>query len=99
MSDMIATLERLIADRRENPREGSYTNVLLNGGVSRMAQKVGEEAAEVIVAALSQGKQEQIAEISDLFFHLLVLMNERGITLAEIDTELARRHRERSTER
>lgn len=90
--DMLATLETLIAERRANPQPGSYTNRLLEEGRPRMAQKVGEEGVEVVIAALSQTRELQIGEISDLFYHLLVLMNELGITLADVQAELARRH-------
>ncbi len=90
--EMLARLEKLIAERRDHPKPGSYTNTLLAAGTSRMAQKVGEEGVEVAVAALSQGRQEQIGEISDLLFHLLVLMHDRGISLADVDAELSRRH-------
>jgi phosphoribosyl-ATP pyrophosphohydrolase len=90
---MLDTLETLIAERKQNPKAGSYTNMLFDAGISRMAQKVGEEATEVVVAALSQGRQEQIGEISDLFYHLLVLMAEKGIALSDVYSELERRHK------
>lgn len=89
---MLDTLENLIAERKQNPKAGSYTNSLFDAGISRMAQKVGEEATEVVVAALSQGRQEQIGEISDLFYHLLVLMAEKDIALSDVYAELERRH-------
>lgn len=90
--EMLATLEHLIAQRRANPQPGSYTNTLLAEGRTRMAQKVGEEAVEVAIAALAQPRELQIGEISDLFYHLLVLMNDLNISLADIDAELALRH-------
>lgn len=89
---MLDTLEALIAERKQNPKAGSYTNSLFDAGISRMAQKVGEEATEVVVATLSQGRQEQIGEISDLFYHLLVLMAEKDIALSDVYAELERRH-------
>ena len=85
-------LEAIIRDRQQNPKPESYTNKLFDKGVNKIAQKVGEEATEVIVAALGQGKAEQIAELSDLFYHTLVLMVERGITLEDVYAELERRH-------
>ncbi|MBK8032382.1 MAG: phosphoribosyl-ATP diphosphatase [Chloroflexi bacterium] len=85
-------LEAIIRDRQQNPKPESYTNKLFDKGVNKIAQKVGEEATEVIVAALGQGKNEQIAELSDLFYHTLVLMVERGITLEDVYAELERRH-------
>ena len=93
MPDMLRQLEALIQDRRRSPKAGSYTNQLLDDGVSRVAQKVGEEATEVIVAALSQGREEQIAELSDLFYHTLVLMTTQNITLDDVCAELERRHK------
>src|SRR5690348_12692674 len=66
MSDMLSELQAIIADRQQNPKPGSYTNSLFNDGISRIAQKVGEEATEVVVAALSQTRDLQIAELSDL---------------------------------
>lgn len=91
-ADMLNKLETIICDRRDNPRPGSYTSSLFDGGVNRMAQKVGEEAAEVIVAALGQGRPQQIAEIADLFYHTLALMAQLGISLDDVRDELARRH-------
>ncbi|MBE2270703.1 MAG: phosphoribosyl-ATP diphosphatase [Anaerolinea sp.] len=86
-------LEAIIRDRQQNPKPDSYTNKLFDKGISRIAQKVGEEATEVIVAALSQERAEQIAELSDLFYHTLVLMVERGISLEEVYAELEQRHK------
>lgn len=93
MSDMLHELEAIIAERKANPKAGSYTNSLFDAGVNKIAQKVGEEATEVIVAALGQGKQEQIGELSDLFYHTLVLMAQVGVTLADVEAELERRHK------
>jgi phosphoribosyl-ATP pyrophosphohydrolase len=93
MADMLRQLETIIQERKTNPKEGSYTNTLLNKGVNKIAQKVGEEAVEVIVAALGQGRTEQIGEISDLFYHTLVLMAQLDLTLDDICAELERRHK------
>jgi phosphoribosyl-ATP pyrophosphohydrolase len=92
MPDMLNELEAIIRDRQQNPKVGSYTNQLFNAGVNKIAQKVGEEATEVIVAALGQGRAEQIAELADLFYHSLVLMGQLGISLDDVRAELARRH-------
>ena len=92
MTDMLQTLEAIITDRKANPRPDSYTNRLFDKGVNKIAQKVGEEATEVIVAALGQGREEQIGELSDLFYHTLVLMAQLGISLDDVRAELARRH-------
>jgi phosphoribosyl-ATP pyrophosphohydrolase len=93
MSDMLNELEAIINDRKHNPSEASYTAQLFAKGVNKIAQKVGEEATEVIVAALGQGRDEQIAELSDLFYHTLVLMAQLNITLNDVRAELERRHR------
>jgi len=92
MADMLYVLEEIIRDRKANPKEGSYTNSLLEKGINRTAQKVGEEASEVIVAALGQGRTEQVGELSDLIYHILVLMSQLDITLEDVSEELNRRH-------
>lgn len=89
---MLEQLMTIIADRQANPRPNSYTNRLLDAGTPTIAQKVGEEAVEVVIAALSQGKERTIEEVSDLLYHLLVLLTNQGISLDAIDAELARRH-------
>ncbi len=93
MADMLYELEAIIRDRKANPREGSYTSSLFNTGINRMAQKVGEEAVEVVVAALGQERKEQVGELSDLFYHTLVLMTQLGISLEDVSEELRNRHR------
>ena len=85
-------LEAIIHERKVNPKAGSYTNSLFDKGLNKIAQKVGEEATEVIVAAMGQGREEQIGELSDLFYHTLVLMAQMEIRLADVEAELARRH-------
>ena len=96
-TDMLTELQAIIRDRQQNPKPGSYTNELFDSGISRIAQKVGEEATEVIVAALSQERDRQIDELSDLFYHTLVLMAAKGIALSDVYAELERRHHLRST--
>ncbi len=95
MGAMLNELEAIIADRKANPRDDSYTNKLFTKGVNKIAQKVGEEATEVIVAALGQGREEQIGELADLFYHTLVLMAQLNIPLEDVEAELRRRHQER----
>lgn len=90
---MIHELFEIILDRQRNPVEGSYTNRLLEAGYQRTAQKVGEEAVEVIIAAGSQGKQRLVEESADLVYHLLVLLADQGVSLAEVEAELERRHK------
>lgn len=93
MADMLNNLESIIQDRRNNPRAGSYTASLFDAGRGKIAQKVGEEAVEVIVAALSQEREAQLDELADLFYHTLVLMAELDLTLADVEQRLRQRHR------
>ena len=92
MSDMLDQLEAIIRDRKVNPKECSYTNLLFNKGRTKISQKVGEEAVEVVVAALGEGREEQIGELADLFYHILVLMAELDITLDDVRNKLDIRH-------
>lgn len=90
--DIFVELEKTIADRKMNPKEKSYTNYLLEQGVDKICKKVGEEASETIIAAKNNDKDEIIGEISDLAFHVMVLMNDRGISLEDITQKLKERH-------
>lgn len=90
---VLDTVERVIQSRRAVPREGSYVSGLLAGGDARIAQKVGEEAAEVVVAALAEGSERLVAEVADLWFHTLVLLGARGLSARHVFAELGRRHR------
>ena len=83
----------VIQDRKENPSEGSYTSSLFAEGLSKIAQKVGEEASEVIVAALAQNDQRLIEEVADLTYHTLVLLAARDLSLADVQAELEQRHK------
>jgi phosphoribosyl-ATP pyrophosphohydrolase len=89
---MLNALEALILERKQNPLAESYTNKLLAAGTTKIAQKVGEEAVEVVVAALGQGRGEQVGELADLFYHTLVLMAQLDIRLDDVQAELERRH-------
>ncbi len=91
-SDTLHRLYAVLLDRRDHPRPDSYTARLLADGLPRIAQKVGEEAAEVLVAALSQDDTRLVEEIADLTYHVLVLMVARGLTPADVADELERRH-------
>ncbi len=77
-----------VEGRKKNPKEGSYTNYLFEKGIDKILKKVGEEAAEVIIAAKNNSKEEIRYEMADLFYHLIVLLSERGMTLADIYEEL-----------
>ena len=96
MQDMLDELEAIVADRRRNPVAGSYTGELFAGGRAKIAQKVGEEAVEVVIAALSQGRDEQLNELADLSYHLLVLMSELDISLDDLRQRLRERHQARA---
>ena len=89
---MLHELFEIILDRQRNPRAGSYTNKLLGGDLDLVLQKVGEESVEVILAAKGQGNQRLVEEISDLFYHTLVLMVRQGVSLDEVENELRHRH-------
>jgi phosphoribosyl-ATP pyrophosphohydrolase len=86
-------LYQIILDRKTNPKPGSYTNSLFDSSLPRIAQKVGEEGTEVVVAALAQDNARLVEEIADLTYHVLVLMAAKGITLDDIATELKKRHK------
>ena len=85
-------LYKLIQGRQTDPKEGSYTSYLFDKGIDKILKKVGEETTEVIVAGKGGEKAKTIYEISDLYYHVMVLMVEMGITPEEILTELAGRH-------
>jgi phosphoribosyl-ATP pyrophosphohydrolase len=86
-------LYQTILDRKTHPKPGSYTNSLFDSGLPRMAQKVGEEGTEVVVAALAQENARLVEEIADLTYHVLVLMAAKGLTPADVMAELERRHK------
>lgn len=92
-TNIFRSLEKLIANRKQNPVEKSYTNYLLDQGVDKICKKVGEEASETIIAAKNNDKDELIGEISDLFYHVFVLMNNQGISLSDIENKLKERHK------
>lgn len=85
-------LVKTIEGRKINPKEGSYTTYLFEKGIDKILKKVGEESTEVIIAAKADDKKETIYEISDLMYHVLVLMIEMGISVDDIKKELASRH-------
>ena len=92
MDDMLDQLEAIIQDRKRRPVEGSYTNQLLDKGRDKIAQKVGEEAVELLIAALAQDRPAQVDELADLVYHMLVLMAELDITLDDLRQKLRERH-------
>lgn len=97
MSDFLEQLIAIIEDRKRHPRAGSYTNRLLSDPV-HAARKLGEEANEVVVAALAQSDQRLIEEMADLIYHGLVLLAAHGLSWSDVLAELQRRHAERTEE-
>ena len=87
----IYKLYELIRGRKINMTEGSYTTYLFNSGIDKILKKIGEESSEVIIGAKNGSKEEIIYELSDLFYHSLVLMVEKNITLNDIKDELSKR--------
>ncbi len=88
----IYTLYELIKGRKEIPQEGSYTSYLFEKGIEKILKKVGEESTEVVIGAMKEDYNETVFEISDLVYHVLVLMVEMGIDLAQVRQELENRH-------
>lgn len=86
------SLSKLIEGRKTDKKEGSYTTYLFEKGIDKILKKVGEECTEVIIAGKANDKAETVYEISDLVYHVLVLMTEMGISVDDIKTELASRH-------
>lgn len=89
-ASFLSNLENVVKDRKENPKEGSYTNYLFTEGLDKILKKVGEEATETIIAAKTK-KEDVIYEVSDLVYHLTVMLTELGISWDEIKTELEKR--------
>ena len=88
---LLDDLYRLVQERNEKRPQGSYTTYLFNEGLDKILKKVGEESTETIVAAKNDHDEGLVAEVSDLVYHLIVLLVARGITLDQIRAELARR--------
>jgi phosphoribosyl-ATP pyrophosphohydrolase/phosphoribosyl-AMP cyclohydrolase len=90
--NFIFELEKIIDDRYKNPVEGSYVDKLRAKGINKIAQKVGEEGVETVIAALNETEHDFINETSDLIFHLLVLMREKNVNLSSIAKNLENRN-------
>jgi len=88
--EFLHVLETLIRERRENPAEGSYTCRLFEKGLAEIIRKVGEEAVEVMVSTM-ESRERTVSEAADLIYHLLVLLVERDLSLADVVQELERR--------
>jgi phosphoribosyl-ATP pyrophosphohydrolase/phosphoribosyl-AMP cyclohydrolase len=87
-----AFLEAIIRDRKANPKPGSYTNNLLNSGINKIAQKVGEEAVELVIEAKDNNRDLFLSEAADLMYHFLILLNAKGASLQDVNDVLIKRH-------
>jgi phosphoribosyl-ATP pyrophosphohydrolase/phosphoribosyl-AMP cyclohydrolase len=88
----ITSLECTIQERKKNPKKGSYTNSLLDSGINKVAQKVGEEAVELVIEAKDDNKELFLGEAADLMYHYLVLLAAKGFSLADVTEVLKKRH-------
>jgi phosphoribosyl-ATP pyrophosphohydrolase/phosphoribosyl-AMP cyclohydrolase len=90
--NFLSHLERFVDKRANDPIEESYTAKLLSRGTNKVAQKVGEEGVEVVIAALAETKEDFLGECADLFYHTLVLLKDQNIELSEVMEVLQKRH-------
>ena len=91
----IQKLESTVQNKIENPKEGSYTKYLVEKGLDKILKKCGEEMTEVVIAAKNKDKQELIDETSDLLYHVLVMLNNEGVSLSDVEAKLEERHGEK----
>lgn len=91
IGDVLEELYAVVKDRKLNPKEGAYTTYLFEKGIDKICKKIGEESTEVVIAAKNQKKSEVVYEISDLIYHLNVLMLDQGVDWDDIYAELKRR--------
>lgn len=89
----LSELYEVVLNRKANKVEGSYSSYLFDKGLDKILKKIGEESAEVIIAAKNDDKSELVYEISDLLYHLTVLMVEKGVDYKDIDEELEKRRK------
>jgi phosphoribosyl-ATP pyrophosphohydrolase len=92
-NNVVQELYKIIEERKENPIQGSYTSYLFEEGLDKILKKIGEESAEVIISSKNNDSKEMISEISDLFYHTLVLMVLQGIKIEDIASELETRRK------
>ncbi|MBU5435056.1 phosphoribosyl-ATP diphosphatase [Pseudoflavonifractor sp. MSJ-37] len=90
-NDVLQDLYQVVLGRKSEPQEGSYTCYLFEKGLDKILKKVGEESAETIIAAKNGRQEETVGEISDLIYHLMVMMVDQGIPLDAVLDELDRR--------
>lgn len=89
----LSSLEKVIIDRKSNPKSGSYTTTLFESGMNKIAQKVGEEAVELVIEAKDNNKELFLNEAADLMYHYLVLVQAKGYSLEDVLTVLKARHK------
>jgi phosphoribosyl-ATP pyrophosphohydrolase/phosphoribosyl-AMP cyclohydrolase len=89
----LARLENLIKDRKNNPKEGSYTTSMFKAGINKIAQKVGEEAVELVIEAKDDNKELFLNEAADLMYHYLILLQAKGYSLNDVKGVLKKRHK------
>ena len=98
MSFTLNDLEKRIQERAKESPDRSYTRKLLDRGVAQCAKKLGEEAVETAIAAISEDRERLVAEAADLVYHLVVLLHARGISFADVEAELHGRTRQSGLE-
>lgn len=91
--NFLYALQTIIKERKRNPKEGSYTTALFNAGINKIAQKVGEEAVEVVIEAKDDNLELFKNEVADLLYHVLVLLEEKDVSLNEVEEILKQRHK------
>ncbi|GAA5220298.1 bifunctional phosphoribosyl-AMP cyclohydrolase/phosphoribosyl-ATP diphosphatase HisIE [Membranihabitans marinus] len=91
----LSVLEDIVLDRKQNPKEGSYTNHLFSKGINKIAQKVGEEAVELVIEAKDDNRDLFLGEAADLLYHFTVLLAEKNIPLGEVYDLLGQRHHQK----
>ena len=91
--NVVQELYKIIEERKVNPIEGSYTSYLFEQGLDKILKKIGEESTEVVISSKNNDKKETISEISDLVYHILVLMALQGLKVEDIATELEKRRK------
>ena len=91
--NFLKTLEKIIADRITNPSNNSYISNLFENGIDKIAQKLGEEATEVIIASKNENKKELIYESADLLFHFLILLQKKNLRFKDVVNELEKRNK------
>ena len=91
--EMLGRLQRIVAEYKKNPEDGAYTSFLFARGVDRIGKKVGEEAVELVIASKNEEKVGIVNEAADLLYHVMVLLEAKGVKLSEVCSELCKRNR------